>query len=487
MRPLFYRQRVGSLAVATSVEALLDTRAERTRFDERKIVEFLLGTYSSRDATFFRSVRELPGGHVLTDDGSKVQVTPYWRPWMAPRPPRSTTVEAHAEYRHLFQEAVGERLRSPSPVLLHVSGGVDSSSIATVADVIHRSGNLPAPAVRGVASIHPGLTCDETPFIDAVARHISFPIDRWDGTVSAVSDPDLAAPALTRPGVRVLNRNGTLGDVEAARAHGAKVILTGTGGDELGSVIGFVRELLAQGRWSAAANALLVFPGANRRMRARRMKRLLVQLLPRHLLRWNEGRRLQLPPWLAPRVRSLATEILLASPADLPFESHLARSVWRRVTSARLGAVVVQFQDHGALHGVEYRFPFLDRELVSFVLQLDAEHWPRPRAYARLHRETLRPFLPPEVSGRFGKAEFTPALALRTQRAADQIRSLLEGGTWYSESFLEPSAARRFCRDVLAAGAAASAGDLITVWAMASLEAWLRAAFEYDTRALEDT
>jgi asparagine synthase (glutamine-hydrolysing) len=242
---------------------------------------------------------------------------------------------------------------------------------------------------------------------------------------------------------------------------------------------------VARGQWSAAAKALFVFPEADGRSRARRVKQLVRQSLPAPFLQWNASRRLTLPAWLAPGARSLARNILLERPAEPPFDSYLARSVWGRVTSARLGVVIAQFQDHGAQHGVEYRFPFLDRELVSFVLSLDPEHWPRPRAYARLHRETLGAYLPPEVAGRFGKAEFTSALVLRTQRAAAGIRSLLDGGAWLSEPYVDRAAARKFCCDVLSGGVSVSAGDLVAVWAMMTLEAWLRAAFGYDTHALE--
>jgi hypothetical protein len=216
-----------------------------------------------------------------------VRVRRYWRPpSQGSTPIKIAHDEFREEFHRLFVESVGERLRSSAPVIVHVSGGLDSSSVAGAADLIGRAGNWPTPYVRGAAGLHPGLTTDEGPFIDAVARRVQFPIERWDATLTGPTDPDLEDPSDAQPGVRALNRGGTIGDIAIARAHGASVVLSGIGGDELGTVFGFVKDLIADRRWSTVLDELLFFPGATMRTRAARLKQVVRQSVPSELLRW---------------------------------------------------------------------------------------------------------------------------------------------------------------------------------------------------------
>ena len=128
---------------------------------------------------------------------------------------------------------------------------------------------------------------------------------------------------------------------------------------------------------------------------------------------------------------------------------------------------------------MRYRFPFLDRELVSFALTIRPEHWPQPWPYARLQRNALAPLLPPEVASRFSKAEFTPALMTRFQRNRREISAILSKKTWLSASYLDPPEARKFFEGVLAEGESASSSDLVAAWSIVTLEAWLGKALGY--------
>ena len=81
-------------------------------------------------------------------------------------------------------------------MLLQLSGGLDSSSIVCAADWILQEGGSDLCPVA-VAALHPGLACDEEPFIRAVSEQIRFPTETWDGTLTDVDelvDVPVAAP-----------------------------------------------------------------------------------------------------------------------------------------------------------------------------------------------------------------------------------------------------------------------------------------------------
>lgn len=486
VKPLYYRAFDDRFWITDRVSSLLETFEDPPLLDDRRVVEYLLGRYTPTEATFFKDIREIPPGIVLIATRFGVQHHRYGNP---PAGPSSQGTigrrEYQQEFRRLFIQSVQRRLVSDKPVMIHVSGGLDSSAIAGAADFLSRAGALPAPTVVGLAALYPGLACDESLFIEAVARWITFPVQRWDGTQGDVSD--LTDPHIAQPGIRASSWSGTTGDVTMARAHASSVILTGTGGDQLGSVDGFVRDLITDGRWFEALAEVLFFPGATVSSRLGRIKHVLKQTLPPDVLRLRSSSPEQVPSWLATDLRPLAASVHSALPIDvesangtsLPF---IQRYAWNRLTAPRMTRGLSTMNAHGQTHGVEYRFPFLDRELVRFTLTIPSRFWPRPGSYSRLHREPLRDLLPPEVASRFGKAEFTPALANRIRRASVEIGSLFENEGWASSRYVDKTEARRFWRSVTEIGSRSPSASWRQVWAIVTVEAWLRRVFEYNRR-----
>jgi asparagine synthase (glutamine-hydrolysing) len=476
IRPLYYRVSGREIHLADSVRPLMINQVRPT-LDDGRIVEYLVGAYKTTESTFFRDIRELPAGHLLVASADGVKVRRYWSPVAdGSTGARATREESREEFRRLFIASVERRLTSASPVVLHVSGGLDSSSIAGATNEIVRRGSLPTPGVWGAAALFPGLACDETAFIDAVANHVQFPIERWNATSS---EPlDLLDPAVAQPSIRALFRSGTIRDVELARELCGSVILTGVGGDEIGTVGGIARDLLGDHQWVPAIEELLLYPGATRSGRFLRIRELLRPSLPMALRAWNSRAHVNPPGWLMPAFHPLAKDLAVPEPPSGSLGAQVAREVWQRVSSPRMQRVLSQFQEHGAAHGVRFRLPFLDQDLITFVLSLPYQHWPRQATNARFHREALAGLLPPKVRDRIGKAEFTPAVVRRIRDAQGPIRALLESGPWCSEPYVDRLEAVRLYRTVLSTNPVGSR-PWLSLWSIVTLEAWLRAVFKY--------
>ena len=194
VRPLFYRLHGSRMWLSSRIEPLLETFDSLPRLDDARVVEYLLATFSATDATFFRDLRQVPPGHVLIATPAGLESRSYWRPTIEVGETNLATVpEYHEELRRLFVESVRQRLVSDAPVVIHVSGGLDSSAVASAADILRRAAQS-APSIVGVTALYPGLDCDESPFIDAVSRHVGFPIERWHDA-SEGRPPDSGGPA----------------------------------------------------------------------------------------------------------------------------------------------------------------------------------------------------------------------------------------------------------------------------------------------------
>jgi asparagine synthase (glutamine-hydrolysing) len=485
-RPLYYRRAGDRLWLASTTAALVATFEGRPALDDERICEHVLWRYKSNEATFFRDVRALRAGHVLAATEATTTATRYWRPPPArPELARSAPEELWGEVRRLFVRSVERRLRTDRPAIVHVSGGLDSSSIAMAANELLASGRVGAPRVIGASEVFPGLSCDEEPFIDAVAGAVRFPVEKWDGRVS--NPIDLVEPALEGPGVRVTATSGHDGDVAIARAAGASVILSGLGGDDIMIISGFIRDMITRGDWGSAARAIFLAPGLTLRQKAQRLMYVAGQFLPDGLRALRIRRAANVPDWLAPPWRELARNVEVEEADGGVFSSYVQRLAWARLEHASARQSLGTMQVTAFAADLEYRYPFLDRDLVELVLCLppQALPWDTPRL-ARLHREAFRPILPPKIADRFGKAEFSPAVANRVRQAAPLIERLFATGDWLCQKYVARDAALRFYRGVTSSNSTRGM-DWWRVWGIATLEAWMRSVFGYPSADKELT
>ena len=86
--------------------------------------------------TPYREIREVPPGQFVRVRNGSVSVERFWRFSPKSRIRYKTDAEYEEHFRHLFRQSVRRRLRSDSPILAELSGGLDSSSIVCMADDI---------------------------------------------------------------------------------------------------------------------------------------------------------------------------------------------------------------------------------------------------------------------------------------------------------------------------------------------------------------
>jgi asparagine synthase (glutamine-hydrolysing) len=478
VKPLAYRVSNDEVWLASRINQLLDAHEGLLRLDERAVVGYLLWRSPSVDGTFFEGIHHVPPGSTVTFSPGGVDRRRFWVPANITShhansvTRKSQQEEYFREVRRLFIQAVGRCLASDRPVVTHVSGGLDSSSIAVAAGEVLRGGALQAPGIVGAAGLLPGLACDESPFIDAVERRIPFPIERWDA--SRLEDPGFATPIAEDPGGTASFNGGSSGDLAIAIRHGARVILSGMGGDELMSPAGIVQDAIAHGDLANAARNLWFFEGATPKARLGRLKYVLRASTPIWARRRLSGIRAQIPSWLENDFHAMAREVLSPFHEPLRFSSHVQAHKWFRVATPEFNRPLSMLQRHASDHGIEYRFPFLDKELVQFVLAIPYFAWPRPRPFERLHRWAMRDLLPQEVAGRYGKAEFTEAIGNEMRQRSVGVENLLAAATWASARYVDRTEIERLWRRILAASNDVGVRSWRALWASFTLENWMR-------------
>lgn len=137
VRPFYYHLSPQRLVVASDMLALMALPNMPQELDDIYVGEqnltILFYSNPPIEATIYAAVRRLPPAHAMVVSADKCRIWQWWSPDQAPDV-RGRSVVAYAEeLRALLHQAVTCRLRSAVPVGAHLSGGLDSSSVAVTA------------------------------------------------------------------------------------------------------------------------------------------------------------------------------------------------------------------------------------------------------------------------------------------------------------------------------------------------------------------
>ncbi len=447
---------------ASEIKALLASPDLTPRPYRQWFYDYLLhGLHDHRPETSFEGVRQvLPATWERHHDDGTVETGTYWRPDTA-----TTSADDPARFRELWTRSVERRLIADVPVGTCLSGGIDSSSIVcTSAELLARhvpDASSLGDTLRTFSVVYPGDPIDEREYIDAVLADVA------------------AKPAFTTPDAKAW-----IGEVDRMVWHqdepivssapyaqwcvmrlaqpDVTVLLNGQAGDELlaGYVpyqLVYLRELRRRGelgelRREALASRDVLAPLARRKLAARR------KALP---------------------VRPLLRDEFVADlqpPAHQRHQDDLKPRLVDDLTTFSLPSLL-RYEDRNSMaHSMESRLPFLDQELVDWVLSLPSgaivqDGWSRS-----ILRRGLKGLLTEKVRTRRWKVGFTTPETrwLRSQRAAIQglFRSPAFAGRpwWRAEEVAERFG--RFCD-----------GDLESsplFWRAMNTELWHRVFFAPD-------
>lgn len=476
-RPLYFRRRRGRFWFATSVEQLLFVEDGLPPIDDETVFGFLGGEYARTEATFFCDIQRLSPGHLLVAEaGGEPTLRRYWHP-----PTRflafADESEVYEGFRELLEKAVRARLDSDGPILIQLSGGLDSSSIACLADEAHRQNPDALPPMRLVSGLYPGLNCDERRYIEKVVEKVVLPWESFDATDFDFSD--LENPFFDGPGGRS-NQAGSARDFLIARREGARVLLSGIGGDDVGSEAGIFRDMAALGRYRTLVEQTLLVPafhwGSRKRMLADGLKGLFPMAFVDWYKRHRPRRKPPMPSWLGPRLRELWPG---PRPEEVQKRDWLSQNqawLFRAFTNPnRIHCVDIE-QRQAEEVGVVVRYPFLDVRLANFVLAIPPELRLPNGSYRVIQRKAMAKVLPPEIANRHEATTFEAAFELRAKKGLSRFRRVLEGGTWRSADYVDREKLLHLAKGL--GQGAVGRGDFTLYRAMenvALLEAWLRA------------
>jgi asparagine synthase (glutamine-hydrolysing) len=235
IKPFYLAEQGGVLYFASEAKALLPF-LPACRTDEEGLRDYLTFQLCLEGKTMFEGVRELPAAHTLTVSAGVVRTQRYWEVYYE-LDFSHRTEWFESQLRELLDDSATLHLRADVPLGAYVSGGIDSSLVATIAsehdpDLVGFTGKFASA----------GPEYDESAYARMVAQHAGIPLFERDITVDDfVANIGRVIYHLDYP----VAGPGAFPQymVSELAARHRKVVLGGQGGDEVFG--GYTRYLIA--------------------------------------------------------------------------------------------------------------------------------------------------------------------------------------------------------------------------------------------------
>ncbi|MGH9729332.1 MAG: asparagine synthase (glutamine-hydrolyzing) [Candidatus Acidiferrales bacterium] len=418
-KPLYYTHCNGRFVFASELKQFLEDNEFEREIDQSALADFLLLSLQDHDErSFYERVKQLPAAHWMEVDavhGGTRGPYRYWTPEIADDLDTSRDRAFGEELPFLLRDSIRLRLRSDVQAGICLSGGLDSTTICSLA-----AEQMPDPAsFPAYTMTFPGYAEDEFSAAAEVVgrtgvRHIHSTFrahDLWERLQDFVYSQDgPTGGASTFASWRVF---------EAAREDGTVVLLNGQGGDELFAgydkfYFFWLRNLLARGRWlrfSASAGSYFRKNGANRWNYAHGRRYATPFLRNRMMGIWQHS---------APELQSRVMDKVQVG------GEGLNQRLWKDMSEFSLPCLLHWEDRNSMAAGTEARLPFLDHRLAEAVLATSAYTKLRNGFTKYSLRRAMDDALPSKICWQRKKRGFeTPARQWFRTDLAPQIKELL--------------------------------------------------------------
>ena len=236
--------------MASEIKAVLASEWIEASINEERVPEQFTFGYLAGSDTLFKGIKKLMPGHHLVYRNGQARITQYWDIPLPTDHQTSSDEDLVDEFSELFQDSVRQRMMSDVPLGVFLSGGLDSSSIASLM-AREMPGQLKTFSVGFEADYY-----SEFDFAREVAATLdsdhhevvltpkaffeSLPMLTWHEDEPIRSSPSIALYHVAK----------------LAREH-VTVVLTGEGSDELFAGYDRYWATLFNMRWGKPYNAML--------------------------------------------------------------------------------------------------------------------------------------------------------------------------------------------------------------------------------------
>lgn len=475
-KPFFYYHDEDTFIFSSEIKSIFASKIIKASPNYKAVYSYLirnLGYTAYTGETFFKDIFQLKAGHslVIPLDTGSLSIKKYWS-FPLNNELRGTDHELIAMFRDIFMDAVKLRLRSDVPVSSYLSGGLDSSSVASFASSILGKGSLTT-----FSSCFDNPQYDEREYINKVIDHWNlkshFIFPRAENFLNEL--PSLIwhqeEPFLH------LNVYSQWEIMKAVKAKGFKVILNGHGGDEAlagypkdfafyfadflkkGNILGYLKEL------KGYDGTTLNYPGSS--AAADSFKILLSGVIPGSLKRYVKRNsylnRMLDPGFISENNASFQIK-------ECP-KSFLQKSSFMGFTIYPVPEWVKYEDRTSSAHSVESRSPFLDYRVLELSSSLPNRLKIKSGINKYILREAAKGILIDDVRNRRDKKGFpTPSAEWFTNGMRDYVNGIINSDSFKKRGVFNINEVRKHFEY----HCAGRVDYKFEIWSWINLELWMR-------------
>ena len=405
VKPLYFTSTSRGVAFSSEMKSFLALSDLDKTLDPASLEMYLSLLWNPAPRTPFKSVKKLLPGEIVVIKNSRVQWSRVFDDPAAPLPQDMSFEQAVEQIREEFSIAVERQMISDVPIGMFLSGGVDSSAIAGVMRKHRPEEKFSAYTIAFEGGRGVDDSVSDLPYAKTVAKELNLDLKVIEVSAKTFSELDKMLWALDEPQAdpAVLN---VLQIAKAAREDGVKVLMNGSGGDDLFS--GYRRHLLTKMR------AIL---GSRATKNLSYLSRIsgLQNAFPRRIKKLIQTTEVGYPEcylssflWTHP----MDAANLLANPFRFQPQKALLDS-FESVVGDDLSRLLYVEQKHfladhnlnytdkaSMAYGVETRVPILDLELIRLAARVPSRHKLKGFQTKAVFRESVKTFVPQEILNR---------------------------------------------------------------------------------------
>lgn len=483
VKPLYYSQGQQGVVFASEIRALIGMPGIPMELDPQAIAGYLGLQYAPGHHTPVKAIKKWPAGiwGEITSDGTVREIHDFRCPIESMDQHRAATP---AELQALLDQAVNRQLVADTGVGAFLSGGTDSAAIVTSASALGKPLRCYTLRLREHASGR-DLGTEDLPYARAIAKSCGSPLTEVDVSISDLRSVDEFVRMLEEPHP-VPSALCTFVLSQRARNDGIKVMLSGTGADEIFG--GYRRHMVARAfplwMWMpSCARAQLARVGRAMSIESpglRRFGKLLANIDEE-----PDGQTAALNLWISDfHLRGILTEnfrnapgltgnfdVLLRQMREMPDSlSSLSKSLLLDQKNFLTEQCLNYSDKMGMAAGVEVRVPFLDNDLVDFANRLPDRQKCGWAGNKILLKKALALRLPRELVYRPKSGFGIPLRQWMLNELGDRLDEYISSDRIITQGIFEPSGLRR----MIQLDRAGKLDATYTLYAVLCIDSWIR-------------
>ena len=427
--PLYWIRQENTVRVSTNLKLL--ARQCQCPVNRDFLAAFLMFPFAfvelATEATAFQKIQRILPGTLLELTPNQTNCLWFWDWDTRIKPVTDITLpEAAAEFKHLLRQSIQQRLQG-AKIASHLSGGMDSTSVALIAaELLGQEKLFALSLVYGMESL-----AGETAYIEMIcdrSSNLDYQFIDGDGALDFQWFAGIPEHDEPYPGLFHLAMEKIL--VDRAAELGVRVIFSGGGAELVTQGNRYhLADLIRAGSWQTALREARSWAEAKNQSLWSILFEFGVEpsVPPRLRVGWGQWPKLgeyKIPPWILP---DFAQKYHLADKARATlrqlYHYPMEQSFNRLGLQASAGNWASWYL--AAPQGISISQPFLDTRLIAYCLSLPRQLRENPQLPKPLLQEAMQGILPEAIRMRRIKGNFNEVYWRGLSRNLPQLEAMV--------------------------------------------------------------